>query len=413
MTAPESAQGPPSTALRRTLTLPLITLYGLGNILGAGIYVLIGKVAAHAGLFAPFSFLVASLLACLTAFSYAEMSARYPVSAGEAVYLHKGFALQWLSVLVGLLIVLAGIVSAAAIARGFTGYLQVFVTLPAPVAVVLLVALLGGLAAWGISQSVKTAAAITLAEAVGLLLILWVAHPTAEQLAAQAPAMLPPADGLVWQGILLGGFLAFYAFIGFEDMVNVAEEVRNPLRNLPRAILLALGVSTLLYMLVSVVAVTAVAPDQLAASDAPLALVYSSATGRQPVLISLISIFAIVNGALIQIIMAARVLYGLSNQHWLPRFFGTVNPLTRTPVNATVVVSLLVLTMALWLPIETLAGFTSLFILVVFALVNAALWKIKLQETETPGVFRTWLWVPVAGCLCSLAFVLFQVFSQL
>jgi amino acid transporter len=368
----------------------LITLYGLGNILGAGIYVLIGKVAAHAGMFAPVSFLVASLLACLTAFTYAEMSARYPYSAGEAVYLQMGFALRWLSVLVGLLMVLAGIVSSAAIARGFAGYLQVFVEVPAPVAIVALLMVLGGLAIWGISESVKVA----------------------EQWAAQATALVPPADGMVWQGILLGGFLAFYAFIGFEDMVNVAEEVRNPLQNLPRAILLALGISALLYMLVSVVAVTAVPLSQLADSDAPLAFIYHHATGREPLLISLIGIFAIVNGALIQIIMAARILYGLSKQRWLPGFFGSVNPATRTPINATLVVSLLVVVMALWLPIETLAGFTSLFILTVFALVNAALWRIKSRETERPAVFCTPLWVPVAGCLCCCAFVLFQLFTQ-
>ncbi|MDH3981120.1 MAG: amino acid permease, partial [Gammaproteobacteria bacterium] len=317
MTPSDSANRTTGTPLKRSLSLPLITLYGLGNILGAGIYVLIGKVAAHAGLFAPVSFLIASLLACLTAFTYAEMSARYPYSAGEAVYLHMGFALKWLSMLVGLLIVLAGIVSAATIARGFTGYLQVFVSVPTPVAIVVLLMVLGGLAIWGISESVKTAAAITVAEAFGLLLILWVAHPGPEQWATQAPTLIPPADGMVWQGILLGGFLAFYAFIGFEDMVNVAEEVRNPLQNLPRAILLALGISVLLYMLVSVVAVTAVAPDQLAGADAPMAFIYSNATGRDPVLISLISLFAIVNGALIQIIMAARVLYGLSNRRWL------------------------------------------------------------------------------------------------
>jgi len=107
------------------------------------------------------------------------------------------------------------------------------------------------------------------------------------------------------------------------------------------------------------------------------------------------------------------VLYGLSNQRWLPGFFGSVHPLTRTPLNATVIVTLLVMTMALWLPIETLAGFTSLFILTVFTLVNGALWKIKLRETGPSGVFSTWLWVPVAGCLCSLAFVLFQLFSNI
>jgi len=131
-------------------------------------------------------------------------------------------------------------------------------------------------------------------------------------------------DPVIWQGILFGAFLAFYAFVGFEDMVNVAEEVRNPVRNVPLAILIALGVTTLLYAAVSLTAVLTVAPQQLAASDAPLATVYQQATGRKPVALSIISIFAVVNGALIQIIMGSRILYGMSRQGWLPALFGRV-----------------------------------------------------------------------------------------
>jgi len=156
-------------ALKRSLSLTLITLYGLGNILGAGIYVLIGKVAANAGQYAPLSFLVASILAGLTAFTYAELSSRYPLSAGEAVYMQAGFNLKLLSSTVGLLIILAGIVSAATIARGFVGYFHQFVPLSETLVIVLLVSVLGALAAWGIVESVWVAALLTLAELFGLL----------------------------------------------------------------------------------------------------------------------------------------------------------------------------------------------------------------------------------------------------
>ncbi|NNG12859.1 MAG: amino acid permease [Halobacteria archaeon] len=400
-------------SLRRSLSLPLTTLYGLGNILGAGIYVLIGKVVAEAGLFAPVSFLLASLLACLTAFTYAELSARFPLSAGEAVYIQEGIGIQAVSALVGLLIILAGIVSAATILRGFTGYLQVFVTIPGGAAILLLVLMLGGLAAWGISESVRVAALITLIEIAGLLLIIWIAAP---DLAAvrPAPADFTPLSGTsAWYGIFIGGFLAFYAFIGFEDMVNVAEEVQQPSSNLPRAILIALAVSTLLYFLVALAAVVSVPAGELADANAPLAFIYQYVTGRDPVVITLIGMLAVINGALIQIIMASRVCYGMGRKHWLPAVFARVNPLTRTPIVATVVVSALVLVMALWLPIETLAKATSYLLLIVFALVNLALWRLKQAATHPPGIIRVPLWVPVMGFFASAAFVFVQTLIDL
>ena len=400
-------------ALKRSLSLSLTTLYGLGNILGAGIYVLIGQVVAHAGGFAPLSFLLASLLACLTAFSYAELAARYPLSAGEAVYVQEGIGLAALSALVGLLIVLAGVVSAATVLRGFTGYLQVFLPVPAAPAILLMVVMLGGLAAWGIAESVRVAALVTVIEIAGLLLVLSVAAPVMLEGGLSMPDFTPLQTGGAWYGIFLGGFLAFYAFIGFEDMVNVAEEVRQPERNLPRAILLALLVATLLYFLVALAAVTTVPADRLAASDAPLAWFYQYLTGREPVVITLISMFAVVNGALIQIIMSSRVCYGMAGRHWLPAVFGRVNARTRTPLFATLIVSVMVLVMALWLPIGTLAKSTSYFLLLVFALVNLSLWRLKRSSPAPANIIQVPLWVPAAGCVASTVFVAVQALIDL
>lgn len=396
-------------SLKRSLSLWLITFYGLGTILGAGIYVLIGKVAAAAGLFAPVAFLLAALLAGFSAFAYAELSARFPKSAGEALYVQEGLGRRGLSMLVGGLIILTGIVSSATIANGFVGYLHVFVDMPDWLAISLMVLGLGALAAWGIRESVLAATFITLFEVGGLIFILFAAGDSLGQLPGRLPELLPPLNAGIWQGILLGAALAFYAFIGFEDMVNVAEEVNNPQRNLPRAILLALGVSTLLYLLVALTAVLALPPPELAASRAPLALIYTHATGRSAEMISLISLFAVVNGALIQIIMSSRVLYGMSRAGWLHAAFGAVHPFTRTPLLATALVTLAVLALALWLPLETLARITSFIMLVVFALINLSLLRIKHRDPHPAGIRVIPVWIPWAGFLSSSAFVFYQL----
>jgi amino acid transporter len=397
--------------LRRSLSLVQITLYGLGTILGAGIYVLVGKVAGLAGLYAPVSFVVAAVLAGLTGLSYAELSARYPRSAGEAVYVQEGLRLRGLSVLVGLLIILTGVVSAATIANGFVGYLHVFMPVPDWIAITLLVLLLGALAAWGISESVMAASVITLVEVGGLILVILVAGDSLGELPARLPELIPPVDAGVWHGILLGAFIAFYAFIGFEDMVNVAEEVKNPTRILPLAIIIVIVVSTILYLLVSLVAVLSLPPAELAQSRAPLALIYERATGSAPLLISFISIFAVVNGALIQIIMAARVLYGMSREGWLHSAFGKVHPRRQTPLLATAVTTAIVLCLALWLPLVTLAKVTSFIILVVFALINLALVRIKRRETKPAGIRVYPAWIPIAGFVTASGFVLFQIYQ--
>jgi basic amino acid/polyamine antiporter, APA family len=399
------------TQLKRGLSLWLLVFYGLGNILGAGIYVLVGKVAGSAGLFAPVAFLVASLVAAFTALSYAELVARYPLSAGEAVYVQKGLGLPALSVLVGLLIVLMGAVSAATIANGFVCYLDILIEVPDAIAITLLVIVLAAIAIWGIVESVRIAALVTVIELLGLGLVLAVAGDSLFSIPERLPELIPPTDPVIWQGILFGAFLAFYAFIGFEDMVNVAEEVRNPARNVPLAILIALGVTTLLYAAISLTAVLTVAPQQLAASDAPLATVYQQASGSKPVTLSIISIFAVVNGALIQIIMGSRILYGMSRQGWLPTPFGHVWRKTQTPATATIATAGVVLVLALWLPLVTLAKSTSFLVLFIFSLINLSLLRIKWREPHPQGVRPVSQWVPAGGIVASLGLLLFQVFA--
>ena len=399
--------------LRRSLSLSLITFYGLGTILGAGIYVLVGKVAGVAGMYAPISFALAAVIAGLSAFTYMELCSRHPLAGGAAVYTQEGFGLRWLSILVGFLIVLSGLVSAATISKGFVGYLRVFVDVPDTLVIVAVVVVLALLAAWGIAQSVAAAAVATVIEVGGLILIIVVASASFGTLPERLPELIPSMERVAWEGIFLGGFLAFYAFIGFEDMANVAEEVKDPIRNMPRAILLAIAISTLLYIAVSVAAVLAVPLDELSASRAPLALMFERATGASPKIMALISLFAVINGALIQIIMAARMLYGMSREGWLPKGIGKVNSRTQTPILATALVSAAVLVLALALPLVTLAKITSFAVLAVFALLGLALARLKRVGPPAPGVFIVPAWVPYASTVAAIALLGLQVYDML
>ncbi len=317
----------------------------------------------------------------------------------------------WLSRLTGLLIAAAGLVAASTIFRGFYGYFYQFFQLPEPLVIIVVVLLMGLLMVWGIKQSAGVAMLLTLLEICGLLLVIWAGKDLVINWQGGWQPLLPPAETTAWTGILLGAFLAFFAFLGFEDMVNVAEEVKNPQRTLPAAILLALVVSTVLYILVALVAVLALDQQTLAASKAPLVDVLAAASDIDPQIISVIGMFAVVNGALIMMIMSSRVLYGMANKGWIWPVLARVSTKTRTPVVASWLVILSILILALWFPLEALAKATSYLILVVFSLCHAALALIKLRQTAPPaGIIEIPLWVPVIGCAASLSLLLYQLF---
>ena len=395
--------------LKRTLSLPLITFYGLGTILGAGIYVLIGEVAAKAGFYMPLAFLTASFIAGFSAFSFAELSSRFPRSAGESFYTQAAFGRRLLSTTVGVMVIGVGVVSAATISRGFIGYLHVFFDFPDWLALSSLIIGLGLVACWGISESVTAISLMTFIELSGLLYVLWIGGDSLADLPARLPDMIPPPATAEWFTVFGGAFLAFYAFIGFEDMVNVAEEVRKPQWNMPVAIILCLVISTTLYIGVSLVAVLSLPMETLAGSHAPLALLHQFKTGTAPTFITLVSLFAITNGALVQIILGARVLYGLSDQGWLPPSLGKVNPRTRTPLRATGLITTIILGMALWLPLVTLARITSLITLMIFACVNMALIVIKRRDPGPEDVLLVPVWVPWIALFITCAMIIMEL----
>ena len=395
--------------LKRNLTLPLLTLYGLGNILGAGIYVLVGKVAGIAGLGTPLAFLIAMLVAGLTAFSYMELAGRFPVSASVSVYLHKAFGRRWLSVLIGVAMILGGIASAAALSQGFAGYLRLYVNVPASVASVGIILVIGLIAIKGIKESAVLAAVFTLIEIIGLLLIIWVGRNAFTQAAVSDVLRIDPILGT--GGVIAGAFLAFYAFIGFEDMVNVSEEVKNPRKTMPLAILFSLLISTVLYIIVVIVAVTIVSPQDLSTSSAPLALVYERTGAQGAIVLTSIGLLAAVNGIVVQIIMGSRVLYGLAKQGWIHDKFLKLHKTNQTPIFATICIIAAMILATLTLPIVSLAKVTSLLLLGIFILVNASLISVKRKQKIHKGYISVPIAIPILGVICSSGLILYQILS--
>jgi amino acid transporter len=390
-------------ALRRRLGLPLLVLYGIGITIGAGIYVLIGAVAGHAGRAAPWSFLLAAAAMALTVGSYAELATRFPVSAGEAAYVHAAFHSRLAATATGLITIVIAVVASATVSLGAAGYIGQFVAWPQWAIVLMVLAVLGAVAAWGILESVLLASLFTLIEVGGLLIIIGAALHAGLPFAA--PLMQPPPlDAAALSGIAYASLLAFFAFIGFEDLANVVEEAKVPHRDIPRAMVLTLLITTILYVAVAAIAVTAMPAATLAGSRAPLSLVFRAVANVSPLTISAIAIVATLNTILAQISMAARVIYGMARQGHLPRFAGHVHPKTATPIIATAIIVTATLALALFVPFERLAESTSLATLLVFALVNLSLLRLRHRKVQTHGPHvRVPLWVPAAGLASCLA----------
>lgn len=390
-------------ALRRSLSLPLLVLYGVGITIGAGIYVLIGAVAGHAGQYAPWSFLLAALAMAFTVGSYAELATRFPVSAGEAAYVRAAFHSRLASTLTGFVTIVIGIVSSATVALGAAGYIGQFIDWPPSAIVVTVLLALGAVASWGILESVLLASLFTLIEAGGLIAIVVAAAytdlPFADVLLTPPPLAAAPLAGIAYASLL-----AFFAFIGFEDLANVVEEAKMPHRDIPRAMVLTLVISTVLYLLVAAIAVTAVPVSELAASPAPLSLVFRALANISPLTISAIAIVATLNTILAQMTMAARVVYGMAKQGDLPRTLGHVHQKTATPVLATALIVIATIALALLVPFERLAEGTSLATLLVFAMVNLSLLRLRRRQVHTHGPHvRVPVWVPAAGLATCVA----------
>lgn len=386
--------------LPRALGLPLLVLYGLGVIVGAGIYVLTGTVVAQAGMAAPLAFLLAGAVAALTGLSYAELAARFPEAAGAPVYVRHAFGSDRLSQATGIAVAAIIVVSTAAIARGSAGYAQALVAAPEPLIGAAVVAAFTAIACLPVRQSVGLAAVITVVEIGGLLLLVGIGIPALADLPARAHEMVP--DGAAgWRGVAVGGFLAFFAFIGFENFANMAEEAKDPDRTLPRAIILSIALSAALYAAVAVVAVLAVPVDRLASAPAPLMLIVEGEAALAWVFLP-IALFAIANGVLIELLVLARLLFGMARRRWLPAPLAVLARRAQTPVRATIAGGVVVLVLTALLDVAELARLTSAITLLVFALVNAALWRLH-RTTRPAGTIRIPRWIPPVATAANLA----------
>ncbi|MBR0984829.1 amino acid permease [Bradyrhizobium liaoningense] len=397
--------------LVRSLTLTHAVLYGLGVTIGAGIYVLVGAAAARSGMHAPLAFLAAAFVMGMTAGTFAELGTRMPVAASEAAYVQTAFHRKWLGGATGLLVVAAATISGATISVGSAGYLGVFLPLPSPWIIAGVVLAMGAVACLSAVQSISFAGVMTVVEIGGLLLIVAAGLVEGGSLVSRLPEVWPATGDLgAWTGIAQTSLLAVFAFIGFEHLVNISEEMKNPRRTLPWALFITLGATAILYAAVVWIAVTAVPPNELARSSAPLALVFQRLTGLPPQILGAIAIVATVNGVIVHMIMIGRVLYGLADQGNLPPILARVSPRTGTPIIATLCGVAAILILALAVPLTGLAEWTSRLTLAIFVLVNLALLRIKLTEPKAPsGVFVVPAWVPVAGLLTSASVLLIDL----
>lgn len=385
--------------LERSISLPLLVLYGLGTTIGAGIYALIGEVSASAGTRAPLAFIVAAVLAALTGLGYAELAGRYPKAAGEAVFVDRAFGLSTVTRTTGLAVAVVGLIAAAAITTAFAGYLGELLGVPRAASIVGLAVVLGAVAVAGVKESVVFAGVITVIEVIGLVLVV---SSGLGNLGTHGVGDLVgfPSSWGVWSGVLSGGFVAFFAFLGFEDIDAVAEETKEASRSLPSAILWTLAITTFVYVAVAVVSVSSIDPAMLGASDAPMAAVYE-ANGGSADLLAAIGGIAMVNGALVQMVMFPRVIYGLARNGQLPARLGNVNEKTHTPIVPTVFGATSVGLLALSFDIGALARITSAITLSVFALVNVALLVVKRKLGPAESFQIHWMF-PALGALTSV-----------
>lgn len=399
----DDSKGP---SLHRVLGLPLLTAYGVGNLVGGGYYALMGKVAGLSGAFAPLAFLLAATIASFSALSFCELSARYPLSGGPASYVQSVFGRRSFATVIGILMVATGTISAATLACAVDGFVQDLMTHPEWLGIAAFIVVLAGVAIWGISESVLLAVGIAAIEVGGLVYVA-IAASGADVATHQSPLEL---DALSSTGLLMGAFLSFYAFVGFEDLVTLAEEVKDPRRTLPRAVLLSLIITTVVYVLVTSLALRVVPAAELADSRAPISLVVERSGFPGGSLLIYVGVLAGINGALVQLVMGSRVIYRLSADSARPGLLGRVNRVTRTPILATIVVAALTLALALWLDVVALARATSFLLLIVFTVVNLALATIKRRgDSRVPGLPCYPLWVPVVGALLCVGFMLVEL----
>jgi amino acid transporter len=394
------------------MSLFSLVVYGVGDMVGAGIYATIGTAAGAMGNAVWLAFLISMAAAVLTGLSYACLASRYPRAGGASFVTHHAFGLPFLSYVIGLGIAASGLTSMGAQTNAFADNLLKLIELPRPLIIVMFLAFMTGINLWGIRQSMWTNLVCTAVEVGGLLFIVAVgARFWGGINYLETPDVLSD-QGVVSPGalsfplLLSGAVLTFYAFIGFEDMLNVAEEVQEPERNMPRGIVLAQVVAAVLYISVAVTAVSVVDYRDLAQPGAPLDKIAARAAPWLPGNTFLyITLFAVANTMLINFVMGSRLLYGMARQRLVPAILGRVHAARRTPYVAILTLLAIVTLLTFVGDLRNLASATSLLLLCSFIVVNGALIVLKLRPGEPTGQFEVPIVIPALGILVNVALI--------
>lgn len=391
--------------LQRHITLWPLVLYGMGDILGAGIYGLVGKAAGLMGNGIWMAFLVSMIAAGFTGLSYASLGSRYPRAGGASFVVHKAYKSGFLAYVIGLAVLCSGLTSMATASRAFAGYFSgLFPAVPLTVVVIAFGVILAAIIFIGIRETLWVNNVLAVIEISGLVFIIILGAKFiggVNYLDVTTPAN---PEGLMTMPLLLGGaVLTFYSFIGFEDILNVSEEVKDPAKTIPRGLLMAVGFSSLIYMLISLIAVSVIPAGELSGSNQPLVDVIAKAAPWFPTPIySVISLLAVSNTALLNFVMGSRLLYGMSHQGLMPKFLGKVHPKRATPDRAIAVLLAILLILALSGDISALAKATSALLLMCFSFVNLGLIILQRQD-KREGTFEVHPVIPAMGLIVCLA----------
>ncbi len=407
--SPSSGPPPGETSLHRVMGPWLLLLFIVGDILGTGIYALTGKVANLVGGAVWLPFLLAFVVALLTAFSYLELVTKYPRAAGAALYTHKAFGIHFVTFLVAFAVMSSGITSASTASRAFAANfsdafgLGLAGGIGITVVALLFMAAVAIVNLRGVGESVKLNVLLTCVELSGLLIIIvigfWAIGAGQGDVSRVLEFKTEDSGSMLWSAVA-ATTLAFFAMVGFEDSVNMAEETKDPVRTFPKVLLLGIAITGVIYLLVSISAITLVPPAELGEGETPLLKVVEAGAPNFPIeLFGFITMFAVANSALINMLMASRLVYGMSREHVLPRILGKVHPRRRTPYVAIAFTTAIAIALITFVgEVPALGGTTALLLICVFAIVNVAVLVLRKDAVEHDH-FRTPTVIPMAGAV--------------
>jgi basic amino acid/polyamine antiporter, APA family len=421
MSTPDTVEKQPE--LRRVMGPGLLLLFVIGDILGTGVYALTGQVAGEVGGAAWLPFLLAFVIATITAFSYLELVTKYPQAAGAALYAHKAFGIQFFTFLVAFVVMCSGITSASTASQAFAsnlikGFGLDWGKVGIAAVALLFMAALAAINLRGVSESVKLNVGLTIVEITGLMLViivgLWAFTQGGDVDFSRIILFESEGDRSTFVAVTAATSLAFFAMVGFEDSVNMAEETKDPVRTFPKVLLSGLSIAGVVYILVSIIAVALVPIGELRESSTPLVDVVEAAAPGLPIdtLFPFITMFAVSNTALINMMMASRLIYGMARQHVLPPVLGSVHRTRHTPWVAILFTTVIAFGLIFYVSafasskaVSILGGTTSLLLLAVFAVVNIAVLVLRRDVRDGGRHFKTPTVLPVIGCVASLYLV--------